>query len=700
MSHGENSSAPGGEVLIVEDAPSSLFLLSEILAKAGYDVRQATDGHQALWMAQKRHPDLILLDIGLPGMDGFEVCRQLRDNPATEHIPVIFLSALDDVDSKVRGLELGAVDYIGKPYQMQEVLARVQTRLTLSRRRRELEVQRQTLEVRVALRTSELERQSLEMGRILAALEMAGDGIAIVDSQNRLTYVNKAMIETFGVDHVDDLIGLRTEDLRVEGASVINAAELQVARDVVRRHGQWRGELSLSRAGSPRPGRLLVHLRELPGGGRVAVVTDVTEARRREEEQRRLERKLEQAGKLEALGQLTAGVAHDFNNLLGAILGFAQFIVEDTGDETSINRYASRILKAGQQAKALIAQLLSFSHQEAPLERVHLNTLISENLGILKAIISPSTELSFHPRADMSPLAGQASRITQLLVNLVGNASEGLNGRPGRVVIDVEAVDSDKSALIGLFRQDGGDWGDDDEVRVWTDANGIHHAILGHVSRERRYVCLSVTDTGDGIAEDVAARISEPFFTTKSMAGGTGLGLAVVHDIVVSHQAGLLLRTAPGQGTRFDIVFPLSDEDEEEAAEHPSITPISHRGSILLVDDSSHFGDMLMTALFRLGYEISVCDNPVDALGYVQEDPSAWDLVITDLAMPQMSGRTLVAAVKQIRKDLPCIICTAFPNGLSEDDALAAGADGLAIKPLDLGKFSVKVKEVISRISE
>ena len=496
-----------GEILVVEDTPASLALLSELLTGAGHTVRQAPDGELALWTLRLRPAELILLDIHMPGIDGFEVCRRLKADPRTAKTPVIFLSAANAVEEKVRGLALGAVDYITKPYQAEEVLARVQTHLTLAQLSRELESERALLEQRVTERTAELKAEREEMAHVLAALDLAGDGIVIVNAEGRITYANRAMIDTIGAKGVDDLLGLQSEQIGIAGVPIFDADEIEAARERVRRFSQWSGELSTVRPDQPQRGKLLTRLKELPDGGRVAVFTDVTEAHDRERERRRLERQLEQAGKLEALGQLAAGVAHDFNNLLGAILGFAQFLVDDSGEDSRERHYASRIIKAGQQAKSLIGQILSFSNRgETAFERIDLGALIDENIGILKALVSPTTTLNIQAEVENPVLAAQRCHITQVLLNLVINASEALLGKPGTVTIEVGTLDraaSPVQRLTSLSANEG-------PVQAWTDADGMHHVGVGSLQPDVAYLRLSVIDTGEGMSWASALTAFDP----------------------------------------------------------------------------------------------------------------------------------------------------------------------------------------------
>ena len=555
--------------------------------------------------------------------------------------------------------------------------------------------QHERLEETVQERTRELEFQSEAMGRILGAMDLAADGIIIVDSNNQLTYANQSLTRTMGLSSMEALIGKRSDEIVVGDTTVLRQSELEVAREVTNQTGAWNGELTLHLPDQVRPAKLLAHFRALPDGGRVAVFTDITEVRRQEEEQNRLERQLEQARKLEALGQLAGGVAHDFNNLLGAILGFAQFIVEDTGEDSAHHRYASRIVKAGQQAKSLIGQILAFSHRgDSAPETVDLADLVDENMCILKAIVAPTTGLRFARGDEGLIVAVQRSQIGQVLVNLVVNASEALGGEAGTVTIEVGEADQIADVIEPLFFRPGQAGSGQPELEAWT-ADGWHYAGFGHLRPDIGYVCLAITDTGSGMPADIASHIFTPFFTTKGKTGGTGLGLAVVQSIVGHHNGGLLVRTAPGRGSRFSILLPAADAVEAKVDAPAAIAPIAHQGSILLVEDSSHFSDMMMTALFRLGYEISVCDDPRAAIGYIDEDASAWDLVVVDQVMPHMSGTQLIAAIKERHPELPCIICTAFPGQSAEDAARRAGADGFLTKPIDLGRFSLLVKTLI-----
>lgn len=555
---------------------------------------------------------------------------------------------------------------------------------------------RHHLEEIVEERTRDLMSSHDAMAGILGALDMAADGILIVAPDNHLTYANQSWARTIGSESEMQLVGRTSDELLCEATGIMTALQLADLREQVRRTGSWQGQLTVPHDDPARRRFLLAHIRGLSDGGRVVVVNDITDARRREDERHRLERQLEEARKLEALGTLAAGIAHDFNNLLGAILGFAQFIVDDTKDGEPLHRYGSRIVKAGQQAKCLIGQILTFSRRrELPMEQVDLGLMIRDNLSILKAIIAPTTALEISAEIGGAPVPAQPGEMVQVLVNLVINANESLEGRPGQVRVTLSDHDPADEGFRRLSSARGAS--ETPEMVHWQEEDGHHCTLLGSLHDGSRYRVLSVSDNGCGMSPETAAQIFTPFFTTKGKKGGSGLGLAVVRNLVMQHQGGMLVRSALGRGTTFSVFLPVSSHEAPVEISPPPPAATPHQGSILLVENSAHFGDMLTTALFRLGYEISISADSREALDFIDEDPEAWDLVISDQIMDGMSGTELVTAIKSRHPDLPCIICTAYPDALTETAARQAGADGFVTKPLDLGHFSLMVKELVAR---
>lgn len=428
-----------------------------------------------------------------------------------------------------------------------------------------------------------------------------------------------------------------------------------------------------------------------------SLVRDITERRRREEQQRRLEQQLQQARKLEALGQLAGGVAHDFNNLLGAILGFSQFIMEDSAPGSGVHRHAERIALAGERAKGLVRQILTFSRRgEVARTAFDLGQLAVETEGLLRASLPSSTRLEVDTTGEPLVVDGDRVQIGQVALNLCINANDALGDRPGVVRLTVQPTDplcpglarlADRSVAPELVPT----------TELWRDGEGWAYAATGGYDPSRPYLSLVVSDSGQGMEPQVLERIFEPFFTTKDKGRGTGLGLAVVHSIVIHHGGAMVVRSRPGHGTEFQVALPRSQEIP--AAEAPGEwggAPVAAlRGRVLVVDDDVDFGDMLVTALERRGFEVAPCGSARDALEIFEEDPEAWDVLVTDQTMPEMRGIDLVRAVRAIRPDLHCIICTGYSTTLTEASAAEAGAMAVVHKPVELDALVAMVARAV-----
>lgn len=395
-----------------------------------------------------------------------------------------------------------------------------------------------------------------------------------------------------------------------------------------------------------------------------------------------MERHLQQAQKMEALGLLAGSVAHDFNNLLGAIQGFAGFIVEDSPESDSASYYGQRILMAGKRGKALIGQILSFSRQvDLKREVFAAADLIAETKALLEATLPVSTQLAINADLGGATLSGDRDLLGQALINLCTNANDALGGAPGIVSIMAHLHQSGDEVTARLPASPG------TEPIVWQDADGLAHVATGSLNPSQPCVSLVVSDSGCGMDKGVMGKIFAPFFTTKTKEHGTGLGLAAVQRTVLAHSGLILVESRPGFGASFEIVLPCdSGNAAVPAADRPARPPCAATGGrILLVDDDSDFGDMLLTALERRGYDVSPCSDPLEALAGLKEFPGAWDAMVTDQTMPNMSGLELIRSAKALHPDLVCILCTGYAEDALDETTLAdAGAVALFRKPVDV----------------
>jgi signal transduction histidine kinase/ActR/RegA family two-component response regulator/HAMP domain-containing protein len=416
------------------------------------------------------------------------------------------------------------------------------------------------------------------------------------------------------------------------------------------------------------------------------------ERRRREE----MERQLNQAQKMEALGQLAGSVAHDFNNLLGAILGFSGFIVEDTAEDDPTRHHAERIIAAGQRGKTLIGQILSFARRgDLRRECFSITELVEETRTLLAATIPTTTQVTVAMPDRSVEVVGDRDQLQQVLLNLCINAHDALGGQPGQVAITVRETDSGGEPFLRLIRRGTSRKADGDAV--WVDGDGNAHAAVGSYDATWPHVSLVVSDTGSGMDALVLQHIFTPFFTTKNKGYGTGLGLSMVHGAVMAHGGAVVVESRIGAGTTFEVSLPMADEaggvPDASAFVADAVLPEAG-GRLLLVDDDPDFGDMLLTALERRGFEVSPFSDPRDALAAVRRRRDGWDAVVADQIMPHMTGLDFIRKVRTEYPDLPCILCTGYAEDNLDDDSLKeAGIFALLRKPVDIDELM----EILSR---
>jgi len=402
--------------------------------------------------------------------------------------------------------------------------------------------------------------------------------------------------------------------------------------------------------------------------GLVGAILDITERTRADEERKRLQAQLMQAQKMEAIGTLAGGIAHDFNNILGAILGYAEMVRDDTPSDAPSARDLDQILLAGKRAKDLVRQILAFSRQaEAEKIPLHPAPIIKETIKLLRA--SLPTTISILPAIDpaTAPILADPIQLHQLTMNLCTNAFHAMEESGGTLSISLSnRVDAPAPASSG-------------------------ETIQGKSIR------LSIRDTGGGIAPEIREKIFDPYFTTKETGKGTGMGLAIVHGIVSSYGGTITCDSQPGRGTTFDITLPALTEKADPAGESNGDDSKTTRGTgrILFVDDEAILIDMTRTMLERLGYQVTVRSSSLEALTSFQNQPDAYDLVITDQTMPGMTGIDLARRMLQIRPEMPIILCTGYSSLITEDKVKAAGIKGFALKPLTKSVIAKLINKLV-----
>ena len=372
-------------------------------------------------------------------------------------------------------------------------------------------------------------------------------------------------------------------------------------------------------------------------------------------EQRKLEEQFRQAQKMEAIGQLAGGIAHDFNNILGAIYGYLELAQMDIGNDAAVLEDLQAVKAAGQRAAALVQQILTFSSKrEQQRKPVQLRPVIEEALKLLRASIPSSIVFVTFLAEEMPAVLADPTQIHQIVMNLGTNAWHAMRERPGQVEVKLEVceVDSELATTILNLRPGG-------------------------------YVRLSFSDTGQGMDRATQERIFEPFFTTKEPGEGTGLGLAVIHGIMHSHEGAVTVYSQPGQGTVFHLYFPvLAGAAAESIPAERKIVP-GHGERILFVDDEESLVSLGRKILTRLGYVVEAETSAAMALDMVSRRPEYhYDLVITDLTMPGMTGIEFARLLLEIRPKLPVILTTGYSASLTAGQIQVMGIRELLLKPV------------------
>ncbi|MBN2183636.1 MAG: PAS domain S-box protein [Sedimentisphaerales bacterium] len=395
---------------------------------------------------------------------------------------------------------------------------------------------------------------------------------------------------------------------------------------------------------------------------------DITSHKKAEKEKTDLELQLGQKQKMEAIGTLAGGIAHDFNNILAAVQGYAELSLDDLESDNPVYENLEQILACSNRAKKLVKQILTFSRkdeQEQEKEPVQISVIIKEVLGMLRSSLPATIRICRKISAETSTVMADPTQIHQILVNLCTNSSHAMRETGGLLEVGLADVDLETETRIG------------DELLP-----------------QGRYVKLSVSDTGCGMEKEIVERIFEPFFTTKKVNEGTGLGLPVVHGIVKSHGGAITVSSTPGQGTTFEILLPRIDSGQTE--EHqPSQPRCKDKEVILLVDDEEMMVDVTGQILQRLGFDVVAKTNSLDALETFQEKPDEFDLVITDLVMPNLTGTQLAEKIISIREDIPVILCSGFPDKIRPEEIQSIGIKEFIAKPIGKQEIGEIVRRVL-----
>ena len=713
-----------GNILVVDDERSIRITVKAFLEEDNHFVETAEEAESALAVLKSTPMDVILTDIILPKVSGVDLLRQIRE--LSPHVQVIMMTGEPTLETASESLRLGAVDYLQKPVGKNEILKAVRNAMQvkhLSDEKMRLEKENQTylnhLEQLVEERTHALAeseavlRHRAEELSILNRLGRKVNESVTVDDVVQYglqEFVSAASpdLAVFFLRSGDDLVsksifpeqagdvwqpdkahkvgaclcGLAVseeraiysadihsdsrctmEECRRAGYGSFAALPLRSGKEIIgvlgiaslqprefEKHSAFLEALANEMAIGLKKSLLYEQVQEHA----LELQTSLSRIKKAEAERLILQESLQRSQKMEAIGTLASGIAHDFNNILSAVMGYTELALFDIPKESETAKNLEMVLAAGRRAKDLIKQILAFSRQsEKERKPIQIANTVKEMLKFIRASLPTSIEIRYQDDSDLGYILADPVQIQQVVMNLCTNAHHAMKDTGG--VID---------------------------VRLAAFVSGLKHDNAHPDLTPGTYVKLTVKDTGHGMDKATMGKIFDPYFTTKEKGVGTGLGLAVLHGIVQEHGGIIAVDSEPGKGTAFDIYFPAIQKtvDPETRTREKEI-----RGGhehILLIDDEKVLVEMVKKMLERMGYTVETRTSSVEALALFSAEPHRYDLVITDMTMPNISGEKLAMELIRIRPNIPIILCTGYGETLLEEKIKNIGIKTLVMKPI------------------
>jgi len=644
-------------ILVVDDSPENLDAFCSILTSYLSDLEliRASSGAECIDLARVRQPDVILLDVHMPGMDGFEACRFLKSSPETQNISVLMVSALMTAGRhRAAGIDSGADGYLCKPFDSAELIAQVRALIRLKRYEDELRRQQDRLEVELRDRTEKLRNSEFNWRRLF---EEAPDPIFIEDLRGNVLEVNNAACELHAMSRAE-LLTKNVTDL-VPPEHRRRTAEL---------FPRWESNALKSYEGYSftRDGRVVpveIRARRFEYFGKAAILFHVRDI----SERRQMEQELTQAQKLESIGLLAGGIAHDFNNILTGVIGNLSLMKLEVPAGVSLHEMICNAEESALRAKLLTQQLLTFSKGGAPI----LKTASMRHLleAAPQFVLSGTRTICESEIAeDLAPVDIDVCQMSQVIENIVINAAQAM---PDGGVIHLKAENA--VADMALRRR---------------------HRNLS----AGRIVKVSIADCGVGIPAEHLPRIFDPYFTTKEK--GSGLGLATSYAIINKHGGAIDVVSEVGKGSTFTLYLPASAREVANLPREKDAVPIKGCGRILVMDDEAVVLKILQAALTKLGYQVTTTTDGREALEAYQKALRAgerFDAVVFDLTVPGgMGGEEAVMLIRAFDPALKAVVSSGYTDGMAISFPERCGFQAAIEKPYSVQALSRVLYDLLS----
>ncbi|MFH2067415.1 MAG: response regulator [Pseudomonadota bacterium] len=677
--------------LIVDDRQDNLYLLQALLQGNGHEVVSANHGAEALEELKKSRFDLIISDILMPVMDGFQLCRTVKTDPALSHIPfIIYTATYTGPQDEDFAIKIGADRFIIKPCEpdtfmeaVHDVMAKAGQR-DIGRKQQPqeeevLKLYNERLVRKLEQKMQQLEKETGELLKTQEALKISEkkyrrlhesmtDGFAYVDMQGFIRESNESFQKMLGYTE-EELSRMTYMDLTPEKWHAFEQ-DILANQVFIHNYSEVYEKEYQKKDGTIFPVELKAFLLRNDMGekeGIWAIVRDITERKNAEKEKARLTEQLRQAQKLEAVGQLAGGVAHDFNNMLSVILGYTELVLGKIDPADPLRADFNEVFNAAGRARDITRQLLAFARQQAIDPRpLDLNLVVEGMLKMLRRLIGEGIDLVWCPKKELWPILMDASQVDQILANLCINARDAIHD-VGKIIMETT------------------------NIRIEEDDCSRHAYFV-----PGGYVMLTVSDNGCGMDRKTMNKIFEPFFTTKEKGKGTGLGLATIYGIVKQNKGFVNVYSEPGMGATFRVYLPryegaLTTNDDEGPADIPK----GKDEMVLVVEDEQAILDIAVRFLETLGYRTLTADTPDDAIRIAGNHNGEIHLLMTDLIMPGMNGRDLAGQIRKVRPEIKCLFMSGYTADVIAHHGILEAEVQFIQKPFSSRDMAIKVRAVL-----